>query len=93
MMMHSEGYRSLTKKLMSVAYECCGGKLLMTHEGGYEGNSVPFFGLAVLEELSGIRTDVNDPFMDIFAGLAGGDVQTHQKHVIDAAALLVENIT
>jgi acetoin utilization deacetylase AcuC-like enzyme len=92
MMMHSEGYRSLTKKLMSVADECCGGKLLMTHEGGYEGNSVPFFGLAVLEELSGIRTDVNDPFMDIFAGLAGADVQRHQRDVIDVAALLIDNI-
>ena len=92
MMMHSDGYRSLTAKLMSAADALCNGRLLMTHEGGYEPHSLPFFGLAVMEQLSGIRTEVEDPFMPIFAGLGGQDVQPHQQKVIDQAARLVENI-
>ena len=35
----------------------------MTHEGGYSPHSVPFHCLAVLEELSGIQTDVLDPYL------------------------------
>ena len=35
----------------------------MTHEGGYSPHSVPFHCLAVLEELSGVQTDVVDPYL------------------------------
>lgn len=93
MMMHSEGYRSLTSKLMSAADKVCGGKLLMTHEGGYEPHSLPFYGLAVMEQLSGIKTKTEDPFMPIFAGIGGQSVQPHQQAVIDKAAALISNIS
>ncbi|OMQ22444.1 hypothetical protein BMI79_13130 [Serratia oryzae] len=35
----------------------------MVHEGGYAEAYVPFCGLAVMEELSGIRTEVQDPLL------------------------------
>jgi acetoin utilization deacetylase AcuC-like enzyme len=85
MMMHSEGYRSLTRKLMDAADRLCGGKLVCSHEGGYNAHTVPFYGLAVLEQLSGVRTGVEDPFLPIMAGLGGQELQPHQQAVIDQA--------
>ena len=77
-MMTSSGYRSLTTKLMAVANDVCDGKMFMCHEGGYNGSTVPFFGLAVMETLSGISTGVEDPFDPLLSGLGGQDLQPHQ---------------
>ncbi len=35
----------------------------MVHEGGYAESYVPFCGLAVMEQLSGVRTEVQDPLL------------------------------
>ena len=85
MQMHSDGYRSLTGKLLAAADRHCGGRLLMTHEGGYNSWTVPFFGLAVMEALSGHSTGTEDPFLPLHAGLGGQDLQPHQQDAIDAA--------
>jgi len=37
---------------------------VMVHEGGYAESYVPFCGLAVMETLSGIRTEVQDPLRE-----------------------------
>ena len=50
----------------------------MCHEGGYNAPTVPFFGLAVLEQLSGIQTDVEDPFSEFLGVLGGQSLQPHQ---------------
>ena len=90
-MMTSSGYRSLTKKLMAVADDVCDGKIFMCHEGGYNGSTVPFFGLAVMETLSGISTGVEDPFDPLLGGLGGQDLQPHQDALIkEAEGLLSE---
>ncbi len=91
-MMTSEGYRSLTGKLMQAADALCEGRLVMCHEGGYNGATVPFFGLAVMETLSGIRTDIEDPFLPLLAGLGYQDLQPHQAEVIGKAAAFVGDI-
>ena len=57
----------------------------MIHEGGYAPAYTPFCGLAVLEELSGISTGVEDPFLPIFAGYGYQELQPHQEAVIAAA--------
>ena len=57
----------------------------MTHEGGYNSWTVPFFGLAVMEALSGHSTGTEDPFLPLHAGLGGQDLQPHQQAAIDAA--------
>ena len=62
MMVSSEGYRKMTRLLMKAADDLCGGRLVMSHEGGYSSMYVPYCGLAVMEELSGIRTHVDDPW-------------------------------
>ena len=65
----------------------------MCHEGGYSPFYVPFCGLATLETLAGIRTEVVDP-------LAAGrltdpwqQVQPHQAAAIERAAANVARIT
>ncbi|MFM7247831.1 MAG: class II histone deacetylase [Actinomycetota bacterium] len=89
--MHSDGYRALTRQLLDVtaSYD---GHIVFTHEGGYSAAYVPFCGLAVLEEVSGHRTPVEDPFLPIFMGVGGQDLQPHQAAVIDQAAALVERV-
>jgi acetoin utilization deacetylase AcuC-like enzyme len=63
----SDGFRGIAERLIQLAKETCGGKIVFSHEGGYSPVHVPFCGLAVLETLSGVRTDVVDPF-DISVG-------------------------
>lgn len=88
-MCYSETYRAMTRMLMEAAAELCDGRILMTHEGGYAPAYTPFCGQAVVEELSGIRTEVVDPFADYLGGLAGQDLQPHQEAVIAQAMELV----
>jgi len=78
MMMHSEGFRTLTKKIKAVAEEHCNGRIVMCHEGGYSESYVPFMGLAVMEELSGIRTEVEDPNLPLLSNMGGQDLQDNQ---------------
>ena len=92
MMMHSDGYRELTRKLLAAADELCGGRLVFTHEGGYSRFSVPFYGLAVMEELSGIRTDAPDPYLEWHKAIAGHDVFPHHEVIIAAAEANVARV-
>jgi len=85
MLLHSEVYREMTRDLVRVADEHCKGRLVLCHEGGYSTAYVPFCGLAVLEELSGIRTGVEDPFLPIFQGMGYQELQSHQDAAIRAA--------
>ena len=89
-MMHSRGYRELTQKLLRTAGDVCSGRLMMCHEGGYNAPTVPYFGLVVLEELSGTKTPVDDPFGAILEGLGGQDLQPHQDAVVKQAEALLQ---
>ena len=64
MQLHSDSFRSMTEQVQQAADRLCGGKLVMVHEGGYAESYVPFCGLAVMETLSGIRTEVQDPLRE-----------------------------
>jgi acetoin utilization deacetylase AcuC-like enzyme len=86
MMIHSESYRTLTRHLLDAADEYCDGRLVAAHEGGYSSAYAPFSGLAIVEELRGERSDVDDPFMPIFAEMGYQEVQPHQEAVVDNAA-------
>ena len=92
-MVTSECYRSMTRKLMSAADDLCGGRLLMCHEGGYSAATVPFFGVAVMEELFCIRTDVVDPFFELMNGLGYQALQPHQDAVIRKAEEMVRGLS
>ncbi len=78
--------------MMAAADELCDGRLLLTHEGGYNTWTVPFFGLAVIEALSGIDSGTEDPFLEMAQALGGQELQPHQLVEIEAAAQLLENL-
>lgn len=65
MLLHSDSYRAMTALLREAAERHCGGRLVMVHEGGYAEAYVPFCGLAVIEELAGVRTAVQDPLLEL----------------------------
>ena len=92
MQMTSEGYRSLTKKVMAVADQVCDGRIVMTHEGGYHAASVPFYALAIIEELSGIRTKVDDPLLDFVNSQGGQEFLPHHDAAICDAELLLKKL-
>lgn len=91
MLLTSESYRVMTRELMAVAADLCGGRLAMAHEGGYSPVYAPFCGLAVLEELSGHGV-LDDPYLPLVGGFGGQDVQPHQQDVVDRAARLVADV-
>jgi len=92
MILNSESYRWFTRQLLQVAGRFCSNRLLVTHEGGYNLFTVPFMGLAVIEELSGRDSGVVDPHRDIFVAMKGHELLPHQEAVIAAAAALVSNV-
>ena len=93
MMAYSETYRLMTRLLIEAADDLCGGRLVLSHEGGYAPTYVPFCGLAVMEELAGVKTAVNDPLLERAAGIGGQALQSHQDAVIRQAEALVESLT
>lgn len=92
MMVSSEGYRTMTRMLMEVADELCDGRVVMTHEGGYSAMYVPYCGLAVLEEMRGIRTGVEDPWAPLMAQWGQQALQPHQEAAIRQAEQLLAGI-
>ena len=59
-------------RAMAAAEALCGGRLAMTHEGGYSEVHVPFCGHAVLEALSGSRVAAPDPLARTIAARQPG---------------------
>ena len=92
MMVTSDGFRRLTSSMRSVADEVSGGKLVFAHEGGYSAHYVPFCGLAVVEELSGIKSRFEDPFLDAVAAYPQHAIQPHQAEEISRAVELVASV-
>ncbi|HEY8481383.1 MAG TPA: class II histone deacetylase [Spirillospora sp.] len=88
----SEGYRTMTRRLMDVAEDVCDGRIAISHEGGYSPVYVPFCGLAVIETLVGAEP-FEDPFLPVVSGMGGQDLQPHQKAVVDEVASLVGDIS
>jgi acetoin utilization deacetylase AcuC-like enzyme len=92
MLLRGDSYRTLTELVMGAAHELCADRLLVCHEGGYSEAYVPFCGHAVIEQLSGTRTPVEDPYFAAGRVLPYDDLQEHQGRVIDEAARLAEQV-
>ena len=90
MMLTAEAYRTLTEKLMSVADRICNGKVMMTHEGGYNAVYSPFCGLFVLQQLSGVKK-LDDPFAH-GNDYPGQELKEQERDVINQAEKLVAKI-
>ena len=89
MMLTSHSFRRLTARIMEVASKLCGGKLVLTHEGGYSPHTVPFHCLAVIEQLSGITTEVVDPFSPPVTPESDQPLLDHQERAIMKAENLI----
>jgi acetoin utilization deacetylase AcuC-like enzyme len=74
----------LSRTILDLADELCGGKVMMNHEGGYSDFYVPLCGVAVIEELSGIVSGVRDPYART-AHVPNQLLMPHQRAAIDAA--------
>lgn len=92
MMLHSGTYRAMVRMLKAAADDLCGGRLVASHEGGYSAAYVPYCGLAVMEELSGIKTGIDDPFLPVFEDYRGQELQPWQQDYISRAAGLLADI-
>lgn len=92
MMCDGETFRTMTKMVKETAETLCDGKLALVHEGGYSPTHVPFLGLAVIEALSGIQTEVVDPYAEAISFHGGHTLLPHQAAAIDAAAQLIGQI-
>lgn len=88
MMLTSSAYRDITASLVSIAEKYSDGRIIFSHEGGYSKDYVPYCGLAVIEELSGERTDVIDPNLEEAHQWGYQYLLPHQAAVIDAVASL-----
>jgi acetoin utilization deacetylase AcuC-like enzyme len=91
-MVSSEGFRTLMRLVREVAEEVCDGRVVVSHEGGYSPVYVAFCGLAVVEELSGIRSAIADPYLEGVEGLGQQELQPHQDAVIREAEALVAHV-
>ena len=87
MMAHSETYRWLMEQTMAAADDLCGGKAVVAHEGGYSEAYVPFCGHALLEQLSGQKTAVIDPALELILLQQPGDefVQLQRRLLVEQA--------
>lgn len=92
MMLGPACFRAMTRMVQSVAEEVCDGRVVLCHEGGYHKASVPFFGLAVIEQLAGIRSGMSDPFEAIIEKYPMQELQPWQEAVIREAEKLVEKL-
>ncbi|MCB1745642.1 MAG: class II histone deacetylase [Gammaproteobacteria bacterium] len=87
MLLHSESFRWLTHEVMALADKHCDGRLVVVHEGGYAESYVPFCVHAVVEAMSGERTDVVDPMLEMFqAWQPNARFEALQREMIDEMA-------
>lgn len=83
MSLSMEGYRKMTRLIKGLADSYTQGRLVFLHEGGYSHVYVPFCSYAIVEELCGIKTDVEDPFIYAMAGCGFDVMQAYQKNRVD----------
>ncbi|MEM8769252.1 MAG: class II histone deacetylase [Pseudomonadota bacterium] len=84
MLLLADHFRQFTQRMMSVADTLCDGRLMFNHEGGYSEFYVPLCGLAVIEELSGIKTGLRDPY-GATGQVPNQALVPHQQAFIDGA--------
>ncbi len=86
MLLDGLAFRWMTEAVQDVARRHSGGRLVFTHEGGYCPVSVPFFGLAVMEQLSGSQTEVACPLTAQHGRIPGQTLEPWQKARVEQLA-------
>lgn len=67
MLAHAATFNEMTRMVMDLADDICGGKVVAVHEGGYAEWYVPFCGHAMIEALSGSDITAPDPMAQTYA--------------------------
>ena len=86
----SECFALMTERLMSAAEKLCDGRLVLCHEGGYSSTYVPYCGLAILQQLSGITTEVVDPWISDTRQVRWLPLREHEDRAIERARAMHE---
>jgi acetoin utilization deacetylase AcuC-like enzyme len=80
-----EDFRWMTAAVMAAADELCGGRLVLSHEGGYHAPSAPFMALPIFEQLSGVASGVANPIAARMSGMPPSILHQHQEAAVEAA--------
>ncbi len=84
----SECFAMMTARLSATAASLCRSRLVLCHEGGYSSAYVPYCGLAVIESLAGVKTDVVDPWLTDARRVRELPLRDHERDAIDQAVAL-----
>jgi len=89
-----DGFKSLASDIFALAESFCDGRLVLCQEGGYDLASTPYMALGVLEGLSGVESNQENPFQ-VFGSTIGctDTVLPHQEEVIIAAEQLAAQLS
>lgn len=91
MQLPASAFGSFVRKLVAAADRLCGGRIVASHEGGYDSVLGPFVGLRAIEALAERdHSPVIDPFEDEIAGYVTQPLQPHQRVAIDAAKAVID---
>lgn len=85
MMVTAEGYSRMAEELLALADDCCQGRIIACHEGGYSAAYVPFCTLRVIEALSGTKSGVDDPFAPALRQLPTHVITPDQQSYLEKA--------
>ncbi len=80
-----EDFRWMTAAMKSAAADLCGGRLVLSHEGGYHAPSAPFLALPIFETLSGHVAGIENAIAKRMSGLPASPLLAHQAAAIEAA--------
>lgn len=84
MMLSPRGYGRLTEIVLDAAERLCDGRVVVEHEGGYSAELVPFCGLAIVERLAGVETEVKGTILQEFPEHMGQQaLQPHEQALIE----------
>ena len=83
MLVTSEGFRKMARFMLDISLRHCDGKFVACHEGGYSAAYVPFCSHAIIEEMSGIDTEVEDPFSQALQEIPTNELFDIQKDYVD----------
>jgi acetoin utilization deacetylase AcuC-like enzyme len=81
----SECFAMMTARMAATAASICESRLVLCHEGGYSSTYVPYCGLAVIESLAGVRTEVVDPWLTDARQVRALPLRSHEREAIDQA--------
>lgn len=83
MMVSAECYKTFSKIMRELAETHCEGRIMACHEGGYSTAYVPFCSHKIVEDFSGTKISLDDPFIGAMAGTPYKELLPWQKARVD----------